>query len=767
MQYLQMPYVTNDGNGPDERPCSADASIVPNEKKSCDRMNSEEIRNRYLYNLRCLEDLSKGRHVSSRRWSLQIPHSNLGAYSLLENEHLPAIRLRRGSLGEDLPHVEGDGAEAGPRRYSYTTRDAPFKDIHGLARKSRDDDEVPRRRAALAPLPSTWRAAGEARLRRYKPKDHGRHLLKQTAPGDSNDLRVSRQGLASCIARGSGAGHAAAAGVPNDGSRISNCKEGLDQAGSGARGTSSSSPHAQPDARAWADPPSPTSLRRSACTEEQSARNDSTTTRPLGFKPRRRSSVRVSCGVADLNEVGELFQVYCQAIAAHTQSDGDVKNEVASSRLVASLAALRMADKLRDTSTHKNNNKNNNIVERRQHFGGLRDCKGGMRGQLLAPAKQAASDDNGVLDFKDFLRTIKPELRANDAVKLEKEVRSWMEAAKCVPRKQTIPNKPRRASLGDMMAREYTHTMMGHSSALKGAREKAGFTDGALAREVLDPECCVLPGKTLDFDASAKTTRSGFPASGVTMKADATSFTRIPTVEHPSTSKEAHPRRRRCASVRVSTGVVDFNEVADIFAEFSAASLSGAGVAGLIAGASRRTKAGLTQTKFPTKIINFKDYLLLLKPELSSNDVDKLAKELNQRRPPAISTQAVQDQCLIDSETQALTDCFIALDVNGSGTLNYMEIKQFLICLGIADDLEDAHEVFCQIDSTGCKEIGLERFLRWWVVNCKGVRVNMDKYTEHKDALETTQIVHDLCRKDRGVGSIGQGALGYRYEGSW
>lgn len=100
-------------------------------------------------------------------------------------------------------------------------------------------DEVPRRRAALAPLPSTWRAAGEARLRRYKPKDHGRHLLKQTAPGDSNDLRVSRQGLASCIARGSGAGHAAAAGVPNDGSRISNCKEGLDQAGSGARGGSS------------------------------------------------------------------------------------------------------------------------------------------------------------------------------------------------------------------------------------------------------------------------------------------------------------------------------------------------------------------------------------------------------------------------------------------------------------------------------------------------------------------------------------------------
>lgn len=87
-----------------------------------------------------------------------------------------------------------------------------------------------------------------------------------------------------------------------------------------AQGTSSSSPHAQPDARAWADPPSPTSLRRSACTEEQSARNDSTTTRPLGFKPRRRSSVRVSCGVADLNEVGELFQVYCQAIAAHTQS---------------------------------------------------------------------------------------------------------------------------------------------------------------------------------------------------------------------------------------------------------------------------------------------------------------------------------------------------------------------------------------------------------------------------------------------------------------
>lgn len=81
-------------------------------------------------------------------------------------------------------------------------------------------------------------------------------------------------------------------------------------------------------------------------------------------------------------------------------TDGDVKNEVASSRLVASLAALRMADKLRDTSTHKNNNKNNNIVERRQHFGGLRDCKGGMRGQLLAPAKQAASDDNGVLDFK-------------------------------------------------------------------------------------------------------------------------------------------------------------------------------------------------------------------------------------------------------------------------------------------------------------------------------------------------------------------------------
>lgn len=55
-------------------------------------------------------------------------------------------------------------------------------------------------------------------------------------------------------------------------------------------------------------------------------------------------------------------------------------------------------------------------------------------------------------------------------------------------------------------------------------------------------------------------------------------FTRIPTVEHPSTSKEAHPRRRRCASVRVSTGVVDFNEVADIFAEFSAASLSGAGM---------------------------------------------------------------------------------------------------------------------------------------------------------------------------------------------
>lgn len=53
VQYLQMPYVTNDGNGPDERPCSADASIVPNEKKSCDRMNSEEIRNRYLYNLRC------------------------------------------------------------------------------------------------------------------------------------------------------------------------------------------------------------------------------------------------------------------------------------------------------------------------------------------------------------------------------------------------------------------------------------------------------------------------------------------------------------------------------------------------------------------------------------------------------------------------------------------------------------------------------------------------------------------------------------------